>query len=140
MTELATDLAQPDDCPMLTILEAVANKWAVLALANLWRGPVRFNQLRRDIGEVSQKMLSQTLKTMERDGLVSREVFATTPVSVEYRLTPLGETLVATVAALRNWSEAHIQDVHASRRRYDSLRTGGDRGATEASTRTLAAV
>jgi DNA-binding HxlR family transcriptional regulator len=113
-----------NDCPMLTILDGVANKWAVLALAALRAGPLRFNQLRREMGDVSQKMLSQTLKGLERDGLVRRTAFPTVPVTVEYAMTPLGKTLVATVEVLRLWSDTHIEEVRAARSRYDSGHAG----------------
>ena len=107
-------------CPTRMVLDRVADKWAVLVLGLLTEGPVRFNQLRRAIEGVSQKMLSQTLKSLERDGLISREAFATVPVTVEYTITPLGRTLSATVDALRLWAEAHIDDVQRAQKQYDS--------------------
>ena len=106
-------------CPTRLVLDRVADKWAVLVLGLLASGPVRFNQLRRSIEGVSQKMLSQTLKSLERDGLVKRKAIATVPVTVEYSITPLGETLAATVDALRVWAETHIDEVLAAQRRYD---------------------
>lgn len=110
------------NCPTRMVLDRVADKWAVLVLGLLADGPVRFNQLRRAIAGLSQKMLSQTLKSLERDGLVSRKAFATVPVTVEYSITPLGQTLSATVDALRLWAEAHIGEVEAAQQRYDSQR------------------
>lgn len=77
------------DCPTRQILDRIGDKWATLILLMLAQGPRRFNDLRRRIGGISQKMLSQTLKSLERDGLVHRSAFATVPVTVEYRLTPL---------------------------------------------------
>jgi DNA-binding HxlR family transcriptional regulator len=107
------------------VLDRVADKWAVLVLGLLAKGPLRFNQLRRAIAGLSQKMLSQTLKSLERDGLVSRKAFATVPVTVEYSITPLGETLTATVDALRLWAEANIGEVEAAQQRYDLERMAG---------------
>lgn len=86
----------------------MADKWSVLVLGLLAQGPRRFSQLRRQIEGLSQKMLSQTLKGLERDGLVSRKVIPTVPVTVEYRLTPLDQTLTATVEAPRVWAENHM--------------------------------
>lgn len=110
------------NCPTRMVLDRVADKWAVLVLGLLADEPLRFNQLRRAIAGLSQKMLSQTLKSLERDGLVSRKAFATVPVTVEYSITPLGQTLSATVDALRLWAEAHIGEVEAAQQRYDSQR------------------
>ncbi len=107
------------DCPTRVVLDRIADKWAVLILGLLRDGPVRFNRLRRDIEGISQKMLSQTLKNLERDGLVQRTVFPTVPVTVEYSLTPLGTTLTDTFDALRAWAETHIEDVLSAQRRYD---------------------
>jgi DNA-binding HxlR family transcriptional regulator len=106
-------------CPTRVVLDRIADKWAVLALARLSHGPVRFNQLRREIEGVSQKVLSQTLKKLERDGLIRREAFATVPVTVEYSITPLGRTLTATVEGLTRWAEENIQAVLQAQQRYD---------------------
>ena len=84
--------------------------------------PCRFNALRRDIEKVTQKMLSQTLRQMERDGLVTRTVLPTMPVSVEYAITPLGQTLAAVLQGLQLWARDHIADVLAARRLYDGSR------------------
>ena len=92
-------------CPTRLVLDRVADKWAVLILGSLRDQPVRFNELRRMIEGISQKMLSQTLKSLERDGLVSRKAIPTVPVTVEYSITPLGRTLSATVDSLRVWAE-----------------------------------
>lgn len=107
------------NCPTRDVLDRVGDKWAVLILLLLAEETRRFNELRRLIGGISQKMLSQTLKSLERDGLVSRRAIATVPVTVEYSITPLGRTLHAAVEALRLWAENHIGEVQESRRRYD---------------------
>ncbi|WP_371813560.1 winged helix-turn-helix transcriptional regulator [Ensifer sp. ENS07] len=106
-------------CPTRLVLDRLADKWAVLVLGKLDEQPVRFNQLKREIDGISQKVLSQTLKKLERDGLVSRSVFATVPVTVEYAITPLGRTLTSTVAALTRWAEENIEAVLQAQQKYD---------------------
>jgi DNA-binding HxlR family transcriptional regulator len=110
-------------CPTRMALDQVGNKWSVLILGLLAEETHRFNQLRRKIDGISQKMLTQTLRELERNGLVSRAVFATVPVTVEYSLTPLGRTLEDAVAPLRDWAEAHIEQVLAARSNFDENRT-----------------
>ena len=107
-------------CPTRLVLDRVADKWAVLILGLLGDGPVRFNAIRRCIEGISQKVLSQTLKSLERDGLVSRKAIATVPVTVEYTITPLGATLAESVDALRIWAETHIDKVLKAQKQYDS--------------------
>ena len=108
----------------MLVLDRVANKWAVLAVSAVCSQPKRFNQLRREIGGISQKMLSQTLKRLERDGIVSRTVTATVPVTVEYAITDLGKTLAQTVNHLRIWSEEYIDQIVAAQERYDRAAEG----------------
>ncbi len=106
-------------CPTRLVLDRLADKWAVLVLGKLDEQPVRFNQLKREIDGISQKVLSQVLKKLERDGLVSRSVYATVPVTVEYAITPLGRTLTSTVAALTRWAEDNIEAVLEAQQKYD---------------------
>ncbi|HTO67527.1 MAG TPA: helix-turn-helix domain-containing protein [Bradyrhizobium sp.] len=108
------------DCPTRQILDRVGDKWAVLILLLLRDDTKRFNQLRRAIEGISQKMLSQVLKSLERDGLIRRRVIATVPVTVEYSMTPLGITLAGAVDPLRDWAEKNLKDVLAAQRRYDA--------------------
>jgi len=108
------------DCPTRQILDRVGDKWAVLILLLLRHEALRFNQLRRGIEGISQKMLSQVLKSLERDGLVKRRAIATVPVTVEYSITPLGKTLAAAVDPLRDWAETNLKDVLTAQRRYDA--------------------
>jgi DNA-binding HxlR family transcriptional regulator len=110
------------DCPTRQILDRVGDKWAVLILLLLRDEALRFNRLRRDIEGISQKMLSQVLKSLERDGLVRRHAIATVPVTVEYSITPLGKTLAAAVDPLRDWAERNLKEVQAAQRRYDAQR------------------
>lgn len=108
------------NCPTRQVLDRVADKWSVLILILLKEEKRRFNALRREIGGISQKMLSQTLKGLERDGLVSRTAYPTVPVTVEYAITPLGATLAQAVDGLRAWAEGNLEAVSHAQRRYDA--------------------
>lgn len=110
-------------CPTRLVLDRIADKWAVLVLGLLGNEPLRFNELRRRIEGLSQKMLSQCLKSLERDGLVHRHAIATVPVTVEYSITDLGRTLTDTVDALRLWAETHIEEVLTAQSRFDGRAT-----------------
>ncbi|MHA7630517.1 winged helix-turn-helix transcriptional regulator [Corallococcus sp. M7] len=107
-------------CPTRELLDQLADKWAVLLLIALSDGPVRFNALKRKVEGITQKMLGQTLRRLERNGLVERRVFATVPVTVEYEVTPLGRSLHGIVDAIRNWSIDHIGVVQKARERFDA--------------------
>ena len=108
------------DCPTRLLLDRIGDKWTVLVLLLLGEEPYRFNELKRRIAGVSQKMLSQTLRMLERDGLVTRHVVATKPVSVSYAITPLGGELIDALRALMTWSEARIGTVLAAQRAFDA--------------------
>jgi DNA-binding HxlR family transcriptional regulator len=104
------------NCPSRTALHRIGDRWTALVVGVLAERPHRFGELRRRVDGVSQKMLTQTLRSLERDGLVTRSVFPTVPVTVEYALTPLGETLIPVLAAIRDWAEEHVEAVLAARR------------------------
>lgn len=106
-------------CPTRLVLKRIADKWAVLVLGLLETETKRFSTLQREIGGISQKMLTQTLRGLERDGLIARTIYPTVPPRVEYTITPLGKTLVGLLAALRVWSETHIEEVQEAQKRYD---------------------
>jgi DNA-binding HxlR family transcriptional regulator len=108
------------DCPTRQILDLIADKWTSLVIGLLEDGTKRFSDLQRGIGGISQKMLTQTLRSLERDGLVKREVYPEVPPRVEYTLTPLGQTLCAPIAAIRHWAETHIDEVNAAQSAYDA--------------------
>lgn len=107
-------------CPTRHVLELIADKWAALIVGMLEDGPLRFAALRRRIDGISQKMLTQNLRNLERDGLVQRTIYAEVPPRVEYALTPLGQTLCGPLAALRAWSEENIEAILMAQQRYDS--------------------
>ncbi|MBB5886845.1 transcriptional regulator [Xanthomonas sp. LMG 8992] len=102
------------------LLSRVGDKWSILIVAHLAPGPMRFNTLKRTIGQVSQRMLTLTLKNLEKDGLVSRTMYPTIPPRVEYALTPLGHTLMQPVMSLIDWSHAHQDEVEAARRAHET--------------------
>lgn len=111
-------------CPSRQVLARISDKWVTLILVALAGGPLRYSDLGRIIAGVSQKMLTQTLRTLERDGLVTRTVTASVPVRVDYQLTPLGESLMPAVNAVKAWAEQHITEIEASRAAYDHTAAG----------------
>lgn len=102
------------------LLSRVGDKWTMLIVKALEAKPRRFNELKREIGGISQQMLTRTLKTLERDGMVARTVHATVPPAVEYALTTLGHSLAVPVMALADWTFAHLPQIHANRAAYDT--------------------
>ncbi len=113
-------------CPTRQVLDRIADKWTLLVVAALGPKTLRFSELRRAVGGITQKMLAQTLRQLERDGMVSREVIATVPVTVRYTLTPLGSSLTATVEVIRQWAYSHMEEIEAARaayRRWDPAAT-----------------
>lgn len=107
------------DCPSRRILDRIGDRWTVLVVGALRDGSVRFSELRRRVEGISQKMLTQTLRALERDGLVHRTVYPEVPVRVEYTLTEAGRTLREPLRALEEWATTHLGDVSAARDAYD---------------------
>ncbi|MFF1558961.1 winged helix-turn-helix transcriptional regulator [Streptomyces sp. NPDC058279] len=110
-------------CPSRGVLEHVTSRWGVLVLAALVERPYRFAELRREVGGVSEKMLTQTLRTLERDGFLLRRAYPVIPPRVDYSLTDLGREAAEQVWALARWTERRTSDVQAARARYDEART-----------------
>lgn len=108
------------DCEVRQILDRIADKWSLLTIALLEQRSLRFMELSRAIDGVSQRMLTQTLRHLERDGIVRRTVWATVPPRVDYELTPLGATLYGTIKPLVDWTEAHQIEIAVARNRYDA--------------------
>jgi len=108
-------------CPSRRLLDRLSDKWVTLAMVALKNGPQRYSQLSRTMAGVSQKMLTQTLRTLERDGLVTRTVTPSVPVTVTYELTELGRSLQGVVELLKDWAESHMDQVLESRDRYDAV-------------------
>ncbi len=119
----ATAPHRHSDCRAVSdILKRVGDKWTVLVVGILGNGPMRFSELRAAVGGISQKMLTTTLRGLERDGFVTRTVTPTIPPRVDYELTPLGHDLWAPVQALGDWAKANMEAVSRARQRFD--RTG----------------
>jgi DNA-binding HxlR family transcriptional regulator len=103
-----------------TLLARIGDKWTVLVVQTLGDGPRRFNELRREIPSVSQRMLTLTLRNLERDGLVNRTVTPTIPPRVDYELTELGQSLQKPICALANWATQNVEAIHVAQRRFDA--------------------
>ncbi|MBT2383988.1 helix-turn-helix domain-containing protein [Streptomyces sp. ISL-11] len=110
------------ECPSRTVVEVLANKWALYVLGALRQQPrpLRFNQLGRTLPGITQKMLTQTLRTLERDGLVTRTVYPTVPPRVEYGLTPLGHEAGLLTVAIGEWALAHVDHILTARQAFDA--------------------
>ncbi|MCV9960940.1 helix-turn-helix transcriptional regulator [Pararhizobium sp. BT-229] len=108
------------DCPVRDVIDNIGGKWNTLMILALADGPMRFSALRRLIPDISQRMLTQTLRDLQRDGYIGREVFPTQPPSVEYSLTPLGQSFLVLVKQLVDWSVKHHEAIRAARTEYDA--------------------
>ncbi|WP_405646928.1 winged helix-turn-helix transcriptional regulator [Streptomyces sp. NBC_00019] len=107
-------------CPTNQLLDRLSDKWVSLVVSALSTGPMRYSDLTRKIAGVSPKMLTQTLRSLERDGILVRTVTPSVPVRVDYELTPLGHSLAVLLTAVKDWAETHIEEVHQARERYDT--------------------
>jgi DNA-binding HxlR family transcriptional regulator len=108
------------NCATRLVLDRMGDKWTALVVLLLSDGPMRFSELRAHLGPVAPKVLTQTLRRIERDGLITREVFAEVPPRVEYTLTDLGHSLTGPIAVLGDWAETHLVEVSAAQQRYDA--------------------
>ena len=108
-------------CPTRQVLDLIADKWTTLLIYLLARGKQRYGDLHRQVGGISQKMLTQTLRKLERDGLVTRHVYPEVPPRTEYELTRLGHTLIEPMGALCEWAGMHLSELEQARKRYDHL-------------------
>lgn len=111
-------LANAAACPIRNVLDQVGNKWSLLVLLSLQGRRRRFMEVKRSISDITQRVLTQTLRNLERDGYVARKVHPTVPPAVEYWLTPLGESLLRPMAKLIAWANEHFDEVMAARRRH----------------------
>ncbi|WP_155342199.1 winged helix-turn-helix transcriptional regulator [Acrocarpospora corrugata] len=118
-----------EDCEVRQILDRIADKWSLLVIALLDQRSLRFTELRRTIDGVSQRMLTRTLRQLERDGLVSRTVYPAVPPRVDYALTPMGVTLHHTIRALVTWTEEHQNEIAHARAAYDIRAVAEQEGA-----------
>lgn len=122
--QMASDLLPPNvlvaRCPSRQVLDLIADKWVAMIYAILESQPTRFNELQRSIEGISQKMLTQTLRGLEQNGIVERRVTPTIPPAVEYSLSPLGTSLIPLMASLRDWAQQHIEEVAEARKVYEA--------------------
>lgn len=107
-------------CPVRGVLDRIGDKWSTLVLVTLAAGPHRFSAVQRAIPDISKRMLTQTFRDLERDGLIARAVFPTKPPSVEYRLTPLGETILEPLAVLVRWADRSHAAIQQARAAFDA--------------------
>ncbi|MDP9864816.1 MULTISPECIES: winged helix-turn-helix transcriptional regulator [Streptosporangium] len=107
-------------CQAREILDRVGDKWSLYVISQLSDRTKRFNELKRDIDGISQRMLTVTLRGLERDGIISRTMYPVMPPRVDYALTPMGRTLLDTVGSLVSWAEEHVDEIEATRARYDA--------------------
>ncbi|SMF17033.1 helix-turn-helix domain-containing protein [Streptomyces sp. Amel2xC10] len=128
-TVVPTAPAGEEMCPYRLVLEHVTSRWGVLVLIHLLGRPHRFSELRRAIGRVSEKMLTQTLQTLERDGLVHRDAKPVIPPRVDYSLTGLGREAAEQVSALAGWTQQRMDQVERARAAYDEARESPSRAS-----------
>jgi DNA-binding HxlR family transcriptional regulator len=124
------------DCKAVSgVLARIGDKWSVLIVSRLGKGPMRFSGIKREIGGISQRMLTLTLRSLERDGLITRTVFPTIPPRVDYALTPLGLSLLQPVTALGDWALRNINKIDAARARFDAALAKSEKRAIRTSAR-----
>ena len=114
------DPSNPNCRTISTLLSRIGDKWTVLVVQTLGEGPKRFNELRREIPSVSQRMLTLTLRNLERDGLVNRTVTPTIPPRVDYELTALGQSLQKPICGLATWAMDNVESIHEAQARFDA--------------------
>ena len=120
---LPSNLHVPEDCRAVSeVLSRVGDKWTILVVSELGNGPKRFNEIRRALGSISQRMLTLTLRGLERDGLVTRTVFPTIPPRVDYELTDLGRSLQGPICGLATWATENVERIHAAQAQFDAER------------------
>ncbi|MBC3918255.1 helix-turn-helix transcriptional regulator [Undibacterium sp. CY18W] len=116
---MASDF-DPTMCPVRNVLDHISTKWTPLILLTLQSGALRFSQLHKQVPDISKRMLTQSLRDLERDGLLSRKVFPTKPPSVEYELTELGLSVMVPMGALVDWAENNFEKMKSARRDFDN--------------------
>src|SRR3954470_4227323 len=114
----ASGAGDTQECPIRSVLDRIGDQWSLLVLLTLGHGTHRFTELQRAIGDISKRVLAETLRKLERDGYISRKVYAVVPPKVEYRLRPLGESLVAQLRPLVEWANQHHDEVRKARTAY----------------------
>lgn len=108
-----------NECPHRLLLDQIADKWSVLILSALCEQPLRFNTIKRQLNGITQKALTQSLRRLQRNGIVDRKVITSSPIAVEYHITPLGRTLKEPFSALYNWTISYLPEVEKARQKFD---------------------
>jgi DNA-binding HxlR family transcriptional regulator len=122
MTKRSRRLTPPEECPIRDVLDDIGNKWSYLILLSLAKRPMRFGEFRVEIDHISQRALSETLRSLRRDGFVARDLFSTTPPGVRYRLTELGESLLGPVRRLECWAIENMAAILQHRDAFDDTK------------------
>ncbi|SHI68535.1 winged helix-turn-helix transcriptional regulator [Wenxinia saemankumensis] len=123
LDRMSAHAGAPDDrelCPVRDVLDRVGQKWTILVMVALHAGPRRFSALHRAVADISKRMLTRTLRDLERDGLILRTVYPTKPPAVDYTLTPLGRSSLEAMATLIGWAEGHHDEIRQARRAFDA--------------------
>ena len=118
LEKMKTKFPVASECPVRNVLDQLADKWSVLIITALAERPYRFGELKRAIGDISQRMLTQTLRDLQADGMIEREVFPTTPPSVEYRLSPMGKSVLVPLGALVDWAFENHPAIREAREEF----------------------
>jgi DNA-binding HxlR family transcriptional regulator len=112
-----------ENCPSRSLFDNIADKWSMMVISVLHAGPMRFNSIKRNLEGVTQKALTQCLRRLERNGLISRRIIETSPIGVEYAITPLGRSLLGPFQALHGWTLEHLDEVERARQAFDGRAT-----------------
>lgn len=118
LSQMMAEYSDPSQCPVRNVLDQLGDKWSVLIISALAHRPYRFGELKREINDISQRMLTQTLRDLQADGLIERTVFPTTPPSVEYKLSPMGRSFLVPLSAMVDWAFAHFPAIREAREEF----------------------
>lgn len=118
LSQMMAEYSDPSACPVRNVLDQLGDKWSVLIITALAHRPYRFGELKREIADISQRMLTQTLRDLQADGLVERTVYPTTPPSVEYKLSPMGQSFLVPLSAMVDWAFEHFPAIKEARMEF----------------------
>jgi DNA-binding HxlR family transcriptional regulator len=118
LSQMMAEYSDPSQCPVRNVLDQLGDKWSVLIISALAHRPYRFGELKREISDISQRMLTQTLRDLQADGLIERTVFPTTPPSVEYKLSPMGRSFLVPLSAMVDWAFEHFPAIREARQEF----------------------
>lgn len=118
LSQMMAEYSDPSQCPVRNVLDQLGDKWSVLIISALAHRPYRFGELKREISDISQRMLTQTLRDLQADGLIERTVFPTMPPSVEYKLSPMGRSFLVPLSAMVDWAFEHFPAIREARQEF----------------------